>query len=164
MIAPVFFCVLLCLALAQAFHGLPRSARGGVALGLFGGGKSKQSAVIKVDGKTIEASTTPCNLRKELQANGIGAWGCVVCKQAAYVLGRAGRASGSRLAAGASLPHSRSLFSNLSILLLSPHISSFSIDRGLPPQGADHGQLWRGGHLRHVCGQGAGRHGQPQSR
>lgn len=65
--------LLLCLALAQAFRGLPRTARTGIALGLFGGGK-KQTAVIKVDGKTIEASATPCNLRRELQANGIGAF------------------------------------------------------------------------------------------
>lgn len=40
---------------------------------MFGGGGAKKSgAVIKVEGKTIVAASTPCNLRKELQANNIG--------------------------------------------------------------------------------------------
>jgi len=46
-----------------------------MALPMFGmGGKPKQQASIKVDGKTIVPSTTPCNLRKELQANNVGAY------------------------------------------------------------------------------------------
>jgi len=40
---------------------------------MFGGAKkSSAGATIKVDGKTIVASATPCNLRKELIANGVG--------------------------------------------------------------------------------------------
>ena len=46
-------------------------SRQSMELGLFGGGKksgnSGKKVVIKADGKTIEADTSPCNLRKELQ-------------------------------------------------------------------------------------------------
>ena len=46
--------------------------RRSVASMMFGGGAKKAGATIKVEGKTIVASATPCNLRKELIANGVG--------------------------------------------------------------------------------------------
>jgi hypothetical protein len=47
--------------------------RRSVASMMFGGGAKKSAgATIKVEGKTIVASATPCNLRKELIANGVG--------------------------------------------------------------------------------------------
>ena len=69
--------VLVCaLEGVQSFvvRGFLPAKRQTMARPMFGGGsKSKAAASIKVDGKTIVASATPCNLRKELMANGVGA-------------------------------------------------------------------------------------------
>lgn len=143
----------------QGVHGLVRGfmppKRISIARPMFGGGKSKAAASITVNGKTIVASATPCNLRKELMANGVGALPFGNCKSHPLLLWQRGC---RKLVTGCLLgTHLLTLLLSLTIAL-----TLACPRRCISSQGQAYRQLRRGRYLRHMCGQSARWHEQHQ--